>query len=227
MRMRFFYGWMVIFLLAVLATCSRTNTGTSIAIPHLQKQGTATQLIVDGKPFLVLGGELHNSSASNLDYLKPVWPRLKAMHINTVLTPISWELLEPKEGQFDFALVDGQIREAESYDLRLILLWLGSWKNSMSSYVPEWVKTNQDRFPRVQDKDGNSIEALSTLSTANRDADAKAFAALMRHIKEVDAQRRVVMIQVENEVGIRGDTRDRSEAANKAFAGLVPKALSN
>jgi uncharacterized protein DUF5597/glycosyl hydrolase family 35 len=191
----------------------------------LQKQGTATQLIVDDKPFLVLGGELHNSSASNLDYLKPIWPRLKAMHINTVLTPVYWEFFEPKEGEFDFSRVDGQIREAESNDMRIIFLWFGSWKNAMSSYVPEWVKTDQDRFPRIQDKDGNSIEALSALSTANRDADAKAFTALMRHIKEVDTQRRVIMIQVENEVGRFTDTRDRSEAANKAFAAPVPKEL--
>jgi len=225
MRMRFCYGSIVIFLLAALAACSRTNTGTSTDIPHLRKQGTATQLIVDGKAFLVLGGELHNSSASNLEYLKPVWPRLKAMRINTVLTPIYWEFLEPKEGQFDFSLVDGQIRDAQSHDMRLVFLWLGSWKNSMSSYVPDWVKTNQDRFPRAQDRDGTGIEALSTLSAANRDADAKAFVALMRHIKEVDGQRRVIMIQVENEVGRMGDTRDRSEAANKAFAGPVPKEL--
>jgi S-formylglutathione hydrolase FrmB len=95
----------------------------------------------------------------------------------------------------------------------------------MSSYAPEWVKENQDRFARAQDKDGNSIEALSTLSAANRNADAKAFAALMRHIREVDTQRRVIMIQVENEVGRFTDTRDRSEAANEAFAGAVPKEL--
>ncbi|MCC7176268.1 MAG: DUF5597 domain-containing protein [Bryobacterales bacterium] len=223
--MRFCLFSMVIFLLAALAACSRTYTGSSTAIPRLQKQGTATQLMVDGKPFLVLGAELHNSSASNLAYLKPVWPRLKAMRINTVLTPVYWEFLEPKEGQFDFTLVDGQIREARSHDLRLVFLWFGSWKNSMSSYVPDWVKTNQERFPRAQDKDGQGIEALSTLSAANRDADAKAFAALMRHIREADTQRRVIMIQVENEVGRMGDTRDRSEAANKAFEGPVPKEL--
>ena len=33
------------------------------------------------------------------------------------------------------------------------------------------------------------------------------------------------MIQVENEVGMHGDTRDRSPAANQAFAGPVPKEL--
>ena len=121
--------------------------------------------------------------------------------------------------------MDSQIRDAQTNNLRLIFLWFGSWKNGVSSYIPAWVKTNQDRFPRVQAKDGKGIEILSTLSAANRDADARAFAALMRHIKQVDTRHRVVMMQVENEVGLLGDSRDRCEAANKAFAGPVPKEL--
>jgi hypothetical protein len=225
MKLRFLSACTAFCLLAALAACSRTSTGVPAAIPHLQKQGTATQLIVDGKPLLMLAGELHNSSASSLDYLKPIWGRLVAMHINTVLTPVYWELLEPTEGQFDFTLVDGQIQAAQSNNLRLVFLWFGSWKNGVSSYIPAWVKTNEDRFPRVQDKDGKGIETLSTLSTANRDADTRAFTALMRHIKETDPQHRVIMIQVENEVGVLGDTRDRCEAANKAFEAPVPKEL--
>src|SRR5208283_3102258 len=191
--MRSFHGWIAVLSLAALSACSPSTTGTSTAIPHLQKQGTATQLIVDGKPFLMLAGELRNSSSSSSEFLKPIWPRLVAMHLNTVLSAVQWELLEPQEGQFDFAFVDSQIQGAQAHNLRLVFLWFGSWKNGVSSYIPAWVKTNQDRFPRVQDKDGKGIETLSTLSTANRDADARAFAALMRHIKQVDTQHTVVM----------------------------------
>jgi hypothetical protein len=204
---------------------AQTSAGVFSAIPHLQKQGTATQLIVDGKPFLILGGELRNSSGSSLDYLKPIWPKLAAMHINTVLTAVYWELLEPKEGQFDFALVDGAIQAARENNLRLVFLWFGSWKNGVSSYPPAWVKTDQNRFQRVQDRDGKGLETLSTLSAANRDADSRAFAALMRHIKQVDTRHTVIMMQVENEVGVLGDSRDRRQAANKAFEGPVPKEL--
>jgi hypothetical protein len=182
-------------------------------------------MIVDGKPFLMLAAELHNSSASSLEYLKPIWPRLVDMHINTVMTPVYWELMEPEEGKFDFSLVDGQIQAAGANHLRLVFLWFGSWKNGMSSYIPVWVKANQDRFPRVQEKEGKNVEILSTLSTANRDADTRAYTALMRHIKQVDSQHTVVMMQVENEVGVLGDSRDRSEAANTAFADQVPKEL--
>ncbi len=193
--------------------------------PELRKQGTATQMIVDGKPFLMLAGELHNSSASSLEYMKPIWPRLKAMHLNTVLATVSWELLEPREHEFDFRLVDGLLRDARANNMRLGLLWFGSWKNGVSSYVPLWVKKDLARFPRARKQSGENLEVLSTLSGAARDADAAAFAALMRHIKQVDAQRTVILVQVENEVGILGEARDHSPAADGAWSKPVPGEL--
>ncbi len=196
------------------------------ALPHLAKQGTATQLIVEGKPYLALAAELHNSSASSLKYMRPLWPRLAATNINTVLATVSWELVEPEEGKFDFHLVDGLIEGARAHNLRLVFLWFASWKNGKSNYQPLWVKTDQQRFGLIQDKEGTSLPTLTTLSEANRDADARAFAALMRHIRQVDAEARtVVMIQIENEVGVLDASRDFSAAANKAFAGPVPKEL--
>ena len=195
-------------------------------VPHLQKQGAATQLVVDGKPFLALAAELNNSSASSLDYMKPLWPRLAATHLNTVLATASWELIEPQEGRFDFTLVDGLIQEARANQLHLVFLWFGSWKNGKSTYQPLWVKTDQSRFPLGQDQQGNSVPILTTLSEANRDADARAFAAFMRHLREVDGRKHtVLMIQVENEPGFLGDSRDYCPAANKAFAEPVPKEL--
>jgi beta-galactosidase GanA len=204
------------------AACAQTDA----SVPHLQKMGAATQLIVDGKPFLALAGELHNSSSSSLEYMRPIWPRLAALHVNTVLTPVSWELIEPEEGKFDFTLVDGLIQDARRANLRIAFLWFGSWKNGMSTYAPVWVKTNYERFPRAQDETGRPLEILSTLSAANRDADARAYAALMRHIREVDGREHtVLMMQVENEVGVLEESRDRSPAGNAAFAKPVPKEL--
>ncbi len=197
-------------------------------VPHLRKQGSATQLIVDGKPFLIIGGELHNSSTSNIKYMGPIWQRMTSLNLNTVLAPVSWELIEPKEGVFDFTLVDSLIQDARRYDLRLILLWFGSWKNGMSSYVPLWVKQDYDRFPRVRRKDGKATEILSPFSEANWQADATAFARLMQHIREVDGNdHSVIMLRVENEVGVLADARDHSEEANRSFAGSVPQELIN
>jgi hypothetical protein len=206
-------------------TAVRAQAKGDSSIPHLEKRGVA-QLVVDGEPFLVLGAELNNSSASSLEYMKPLWPRLAATHLNTALAVVSWELVEPDEGRFDFTLVDGLLKAARADDLHLILLWFGSWKNGKSTYQPLWVKTDQTRFPLAQNEEGKSLCTLSTLSEANRDADANAFAALMRHLREVDGRRHtVLMVQVENEVGLLEESRDYSPAANQAFAGPVPKEL--
>ncbi len=195
-------------------------------LPHLRQQGTSTQLVVDGEPYLALAAELHNSSASSLEYMEPLWPRLAATNINTVLATVSWELIEPEEGKFDFSLVDGLIGEARAHDLRLVFLWFASWKNGKSTYQPLWVKTNQERFPLIKDKEGTTLPTLTTLSEANCDADARAFVALMKHIRQVDsAAHTVLMMQIENEVGVLDASRDFSDAANKAFAGPVPKEL--
>jgi hypothetical protein len=134
--------------------------------------------------------------------------------------------MEPEEGKFEFALVDGLIDEARRNRLKLVVLWFGSWKNGLSSYAPYWVKRDYKRFPRIRLGGGRSIELLSTFGDASREADARAFRALMRHIKAVDGQQHtVLMIQVENEAGVLRDSRDRSAAANRAFAGPVPREL--
>jgi beta-galactosidase GanA len=199
---------------------------TDEGMPQLVRHGNVAQLYVDGKPFLIIGGELNNSTSSSLEYMKPIWQHVADLNFNTVLTPLSWELIEPKEGGFDFSLVDGLIKEARQDRMHLVFLWLASWKNGMSTYVPLWVKENYKKYPRATIQKDSTVEILSTFSEANVKADSKAFAALMKHIRETDGvNHTVLMIQVENEVGILGDSRDRSKVANAAFAAPVPKEL--
>ena len=206
--------------------CAPGYAQTAGGIPHLQKQGTATQLIVDGKPFLALAGELGNNSATSMENMQPVWPKLVSGNLNCVLAAISWAQMEPIEGKYEFSLVDGLIQEARHHDLKLVFLWFGSWKNGLSSYAPYWVKQDYKRFPRIRLQSGKSMELLSTFSEATRDADARAYRTLMKHIKDADSREHtVLMMQVENEVGVLRDSRDRSPAANQAFAGPVPKEL--
>lgn len=199
---------------------------SAAAPPHLAPQGNSKQLIVDDRPFLILGGELGNSTASDLDALRPRWADFERLHLNTIVAPVSWELVEPAEGRFDWTSVDGLLADARAHGRRLVLLWFGSWKNSMSSYAPAWVKRDQARFPRTMKANWEGSEILSPLAPANQAADAHAFAALMAHLKAADGDRHtVIMVQVENEMGMLPTARDRSPAADAAFAAPVPPAL--
>lgn len=202
--------------------CLGTNAQT-----YLKKQGTTQQLYVQDKPFLMLGGELSNSAASDKAYMQHAWPKIKKLNVNTVLAPIYWELMEPVEGKFDFDLVDDLIDNARKNQTKLVFLWFGAWKNSMTCYAPAWVKTDVKRFPRALSKAGKPQEILSPFFDNNLQADIKAFAELLKHIKSVDAKEQtVIMVQVENEIGMLPDARDYSAAANQAFVQNVPAVFS-
>lgn len=213
-------------LLMTLVACQEKQE--SLPAPHLTKNGNTIQLMVEGQPFLVLGGELRNSSSSSVAFMDTLWKPIKEMNLNTVLAAVTWQTVEPKEGEFDFSLVDAMLRGAREQNLKLVLLWFGSWKNGLSHYVPDWVKTDTKRFPRVLLENGKPTETLTAINSENAKADAKAFAELMAYVKKVDAaQQTVVMIQVENEVGVIGSPRDNSPEANAAFNKPVPEALIN
>ena len=214
-------------ILMIWVACA-IATGFAMAQPRLTKHGDALQMTVKGQPMLLLAGELGNSSSSSKAYLEDVWPGLKALNYNTILAAITWEMIEPEEGHFDFSSIDDLIESAREYDLKLVLLWFASWKNAASTYLPIWVKTDYKRFPRAMDASGRPLEILSAVSEENMKADAKAFRAVMKHIREVDsAEQTVIMMQVENEAGILTTPRDFSPAAVKLFNGPIPKDLSD
>jgi hypothetical protein len=220
-----------IVLLLVAFIVSETRSQPKVkendsSLPCLRKQGSATQLIVNGKPLLMLAGETGNSSASNLEYMNAIWPKVVKMHLNALVVPVYWELLEAKEGVFDFTLVDSIIACARRHNMKLVFLWFGTWKNSMSCYVPMWIKTDQERFPRARQKDGRAEEILTAFNNTNRATDTHAFAALMKHIRSIDEQEQtVVLVQVENEIGMIPYARDYSEGANESFKASVPAKL--
>lgn len=104
---------------------------TSPTIPHLRTIGECQQLIVRDRPFLILGGEVQNSQFSSARYMKDVWPRLKAANINTVFGAVTWEQVEPIEGNSVFDELDQIVSDARQHDLHLVLLWFGAFKNGL------------------------------------------------------------------------------------------------
>ena len=207
----------------VLAACyTPIAPAQSSDIPHLEKKDGRFALIVDGKPFLVLGGQINNSSAWPAT-LPAVWSAAEAMHANTVEAPVYWEQMEPTKGTFVFSNVDLMVTQAREHHLHLVLLWFGTWKNGQNHYVPEWIKSDPKSYPREETAYGKLLDVMSPNSPANLDADKTAFAALLRHVKSIDAtQHTVIMVQVENESGSVGSIRDFSPAAQKLFDAAVP-----
>ena len=192
-----------------------------------QSANTA-RIIANGKPMLMIGGELGNSSASTPQDVKRTFAHLSQLGLNTVLAPISWELIEPEEGQFDMSSLDVILTEARQNDLKVVLLWFGAWKNSMSCYAPEWFKRDTKRFPRAHALEGRPVEEASSLSRNVLEADKRAFCRIMEHLRDNDAtEQTVIMVQVENEIGMIDVPRDYSADATKLYQSAVPKQLTD
>lgn len=205
-------------------TASTPQTGSQDG-PQIVRRDGRYAFFLGGKPFLMLGGQINNSS-SWPSTLPDVWPMMEGIHANTVEAPVYWERLEPKPGVFNFSDVDLLVNQAREHHMHLILLWFGTWKNGEDHYVPEWVKENPQQYPRMIDERGQPIQVLSANSEANLDADRKAFVALTGHLAQIDgSQHTVIMIQVENESGAIGAVRDHLPAAEREFDGQVPQVV--
>jgi len=211
----------------LLAVGVAAGTAEPQDLPTVRMENGASQLLLHGKPYLVLGGELGNSSSGTAAQADEILPRLAKLHFNTVLMPVAWDEIEPEEGHFDFSVPDHWIDVARQQQMHLVILWFGSWKNAFSEYAPAWVLADTKRFPREMSAEGLPLEILSPLGEETGRCDARAFAALMSHVHERDAtQQTVLMVQVENEVGYLGvGGRDRSARANELFQQPVPPAL--
>jgi beta-galactosidase GanA len=217
-------GWLGL-ALALLSLLANAQAQAQ-PLPRLEAVGEQVRLTVEGRPFLMLGGELGNSSASDLADLSKHWAGMKALGLNTVVAPVYWERLEPTEGRYDWTLLQGLVQQAREQDMKVVLLWFGAWKNSMSTYVPAWVKTDLKRFPRVRDAAGRPQEIIAPWVAELQKVDGRAFAATLAEIKRLDpGGRTVIAVQVENEIGMLPDARGHGPEADKLWAADVPPSL--
>ena len=203
------------------------STVVVFAQPKLINNGSTAHIVVNDAPMLMIGGELGNSSASALSDIQRCFSHVRRIGLNTVLVPVSWELIEPQEGNFDMSSLDNILIEARNNDLKVVILWFGAWKNSMSCYAPEWFKRDTKRFPRAHTMDGKAVEEASSLSKNVLEADKKAFCRVMQYLRDNDKQQTVIMVQVENEIGMIEVPRDYSADATRFYESAVPKSLTD
>lgn len=176
------------------------------------------QLVVNGEPFLVLGGQLLNSSSATPELIAGRVAAVASLGANVVHVTVSWEDVERTEGVYTFTLLDELIAAARQNSLKMAVTWFGSWKNGLSSYRPAWMKRDTVRFPLARTREGRALPTLSIFNEATRTADIRAFRKLLAHIRDVDSsQNTVIIVQVQNEVGLLGDSRDFSPAAEAEY----------
>ena len=178
-------------LLTLLVACNNAHSSSKsddlanhLALPMIKEIKGVKQLYVNNKPFLIIGSELFNSSASSIDHMKDIWAHIRSLNVNTVFLPINWQQFEPKEGSFDYSLIDSHIKSASDNNLKLVILWFGSWKNGESNYTPDWVKTDMKRFPRMLFKDGKISTTISNINRNCLNTDLKAYKKLMERWKQ-------------------------------------------
>ena len=211
-------------LAAVVAACVVVPLHGQVRerpIPRVVEKDGRYALFVDDAPYLMLGAQVHNSSSWPVE-LPKVWPAMEYLHVNTVEMPVYWEQFEPRPGQYDTTLINTLLAEARQHQVHLVILWFGTWKNGSQHYMPEWMKLDTVKYPHVIGKNGDAVDSPSPFAAASLEADKKAFAAFVRHLKTADPERTVIMVQVENESGTWGSLRDYSPAANKLFEAPVP-----
>ena len=216
-------------LIISLLLCLLTMGAQAQRQPRLEHRDNSTaRIVVNDRPMLMIGGELGNSSASTPEDVKRTFSHLHKMGLNTVLVPVSWELIEPQEGEFDMGTLDVILSEARRNELKVVLLWFGAWKNSMSCYAPEWFKRDVKRFPRAHTSEGKPVEEASSLSKNVLEADKRAFCHVMAYLRDHDAlEQTVIMVQVENEIGMIEVPRDYSADATRLYQSAVPKQLTD
>jgi hypothetical protein len=218
------YRILSIFILFVITSLMVSAQVMEMPVPRIIEKDGRHALVVDGKPFLILGGQAHNSSGWT-GMMAPVWQAIEAMHANTLEVPIYWEQIEAQPGKYDFSLVDMLLQQGREHKVHLVFLWFSTWKNGSNHYMPAWMKLDAKKYPNITGKNGQPVDSPSPHTKVAMENDAKAFTEVMSYLKKADPQHTVLMVQVENEAGAWGSVRDYSSNAQKLFEGQVPQQL--
>lgn len=173
-----------------------------------------TQFIRDGRPYQLISGAIHFQRIPRA-YWKDRLQKARAMGLNTVETYVFWNLVELREGQFDFTGnndIGAFVREAASQGLNVILrpgpYVCAEWE---AGGFPAWLFADptlrvRSQDPRFLDASQRYLEALGTQVRPLLNGNGGP----------------IIAVQVENEYGSYGDDHGYLQAVRALFikAGL-------
>ncbi len=188
-----------------------------MSTPHLEVVNERVRLIVDDKPFLILGVQWDCDSCFSKEEMNPLFPEARRMGANVAALPLYWREVESNVGTYDFTMLEERLKQAREHDLRIVLLWFGTWKNACSFYAPDHVRDDHATFRYARDRDGNELVSFCPTSEVTWQADRDALVGVTRYLRDHDKQNTVILIQIENESGILGSSRCFCENCNRLF----------
>lgn len=200
---------------------------TPIEVSKMQISAEGRKYLeVDGKPFLMLGSQLRTDYFLQLDKralsdLGEYFELAKKMNITVIQVPIGWRDVEPERDQYTDEMVGWIIEYCNRYDLKLEILWYGSYMcgYSVRGYIPNYVVNDSKNYPDLNPNASfigwlGKQYYLKPNTPLLVDRESKALAYMMDAIWEYDrthgGKRTVVGIQIENEADMLA-TRHNNE----------------
>ena len=182
-------------------------------------------LKVNGKDFFSIGGQVNNSSNYNKEDIIRSFEIAKKLGLNTIAVPFYWDQIEIEEDKYNTSSIDLVLKLCRENNLKLCLIWFGTYKNGASTHAPKYIKENPEKYWPIYTTNGHLSATLSPLCNETCLRDRKAFEQLLLKAKQLDKDHNIIAIQVENEAGSLGAARDYSQRGNEAFAKPVNKDL--
>lgn len=226
---------LMIVLVAVASALPSTAIGKgTLSGPRFETIGSRLALVVDEKPYLVLG--LQDFGFSRGRYSDPYRPdcyeeyfdQARLMGFNTVVIDLTWSIWEYEEGVYDSSMlpedarilsgtgyIEWAIERAEAKGLKVILGWFGSNIGGVTNAVPRFIYDDPafQRALTVSGEEAGYYNASGDGTTGYYcwnypsflEREAVALRALMSWIAANNANQTIVMLRLQNEIGFFSD----------------------
>jgi hypothetical protein len=187
-------------------------------ISELKKLNGHTALYVDNNPFIILGLQLDCDSCYDSSTIDDLMKQIGVLGGNTAACLLYWRLIEPEEGQYDFSILESMIESAKRYDLRIVLVWFGSYKNACTHYAPDWFQNTPQKYRHAHLESGEQLRYVACPNcNESLEKDKQAVVKVFEYLRDYDTEKRVILFQVNNESGLIGTDRCYCEECNYLF----------